>query len=441
MVSELTAQVETPLSFSTRERADETTMGIRAETLSISELEHAKLQKIETVLNDPYLDQLIDDGKLTLGIIKPHANEGKGLPGADGDAAGKLMEEVGEENIIFSFSTRLSSEQAREFYSDIIEQYKEIPLPNGDGKNVWDSINEFSQSGPLTFLLIYRPEGGAVQWWRERMGKTKATEADPESIRGKYAIQENLPNNLTHGSDSEESVKKEVRVLRYVVSELEGKSSEIAHFFPSAEFLTDLNILTTTDQLVSINRFFDSGRGSESWIYGYELTYTDSDGVLKQKRIKEKNGISMGGGNTKRMEEQLDRVHHLESIGIPVPETYGARKASLYQEFIVNDQTDEVYRSLNKDELNDVDIARMDQLIDIAARLDIAGYFDLDYLRDLMFDGDKNKFVFMDVGSDLGARREGYVSEKARETLETRFRKHKDFISSRYSQKTQDLAV
>lgn len=218
MKPETFQHIEIPIEFSSRRQAKETLVGLQEGSASLNELEQIKLAKIEQVLQHPELQTLIDEGKITLGIIKPHANEGRGLPEDDDEAAQVLLTEIGNENIVFTFSTQLTGDQVEEFYGDVKERYSQIT--DTQGQTIWDTICNFGQSGPLTFILIYREEGNAIEWWRNKMGKTRPNEADPQSIRGKYAIQERLPNNLTHGSDSSEAVKKEIGVLQTVVADI-----------------------------------------------------------------------------------------------------------------------------------------------------------------------------------------------------------------------------
>lgn len=211
---ELFQQIETPQAFSTRKQAAETMRGLQEGLVSLEHLELIKLARIKELLEHPELQSLIDENKITLGIIKPQANVGKSLPDEDEEAAQALLNEIGYDNIVFTFSTKLTGDQAESFYSAEKEKYSQIV--NEQGQTIWDSLYTFSQSGPLTFLLIYR-ENNAVEWWRNRMGKTRPNEATPDSIRGKHALQEKLPNNLVHGSDSPQSVKREVGELRNIV--------------------------------------------------------------------------------------------------------------------------------------------------------------------------------------------------------------------------------
>lgn len=221
---EIFHQIDTPQAFSTRRKASETIHGLQERSVNLDQLEQVKLAKIKELLEHPELQNLIDENKITLGIIKPHANEGKNLPTDDDEAAKVLLNEIGEENVVFTFSTQLTGNQVGSFYGDVKQRYSQITT-NTQGQTVWDTIYNFGQSGPLTFLLIYKEEGNAIEWWRNKMGKTKLNEADPESIRGKYALQEKLPNNLTHGSDSTEAVRKEVRELRNIIGVILETSS------------------------------------------------------------------------------------------------------------------------------------------------------------------------------------------------------------------------
>ncbi|MEK7518160.1 MAG: nucleoside-diphosphate kinase [Patescibacteria group bacterium] len=217
MKPETFQDIEIPQVFSSRRLAKETMIGLQEGSSTLNELEQIKLAKIVQVLQHQELQTLIDEGKITLGIVKPHANEGKNLPEDDDEAAQVLLTEIGDENIVFTFSTQLTGDQVEKFYGGVKEKYSQIT--DSQGQTIWDTIYNFGQSGPLTFILIYREEGNAVEWWRNKMGKTRPNEADPQSIRGRFALQEGLPNNLTHGSDSSEAVKKEIGVLRTVVAD------------------------------------------------------------------------------------------------------------------------------------------------------------------------------------------------------------------------------
>lgn len=213
---------EIPSAFSTRRQAGKVMSSLQEGSVVLGQTDVERLVRIKTLLEHPDLENLIDEGRITLGIIKPHANEGRGLPQDDEEAADVLLGEIGQENIIFAFSATLNGSQVERFYRDVIQKYSQIT--NDRGQTIWDTIYNFIQSGPLTFLLIYR-DNDAINWWRNKMGSTRPSEADPQSIRGRYALQENLPNNLTHGSDSAEAVKKEVMELRGIIEDIISTST------------------------------------------------------------------------------------------------------------------------------------------------------------------------------------------------------------------------
>ena len=87
MKPETFQDIEIPQVFSSRRLAKETMIGLQEGSSTLNELEQIKLAKIVQVLQHQELQTLIDEGKITLGIEKPHANEGKNLPADDDEAA------------------------------------------------------------------------------------------------------------------------------------------------------------------------------------------------------------------------------------------------------------------------------------------------------------------------------------------------------------------
>ena len=68
---------------------------------------------------------------------------------------------------------------------------------------------EFITGGPLVALVVEGPN--AVAATRRMMGVTNPVEATPGSLRGDYALE--IGQNLVHGSDSEESAKREIGIF------------------------------------------------------------------------------------------------------------------------------------------------------------------------------------------------------------------------------------
>jgi nucleoside-diphosphate kinase len=74
------------------------------------------------------------------------------------------------------------------------------------GKPFYDSLLRFLTSGPTVALVLEGPD--AVVIARNLIGKTKAVEAAPGTIRGDFALV--TQNNLVHGSDSPENAAQEI---------------------------------------------------------------------------------------------------------------------------------------------------------------------------------------------------------------------------------------
>ncbi len=92
---------------------------------------------------------------------------------------------------------RMTKEKAEDFYS----VHKGKPFYNG--------LVEYITSGPIVAIGL---EGNnAISVVRTMMGKTNPAEADKGTIRSDYGI--DIGKNTVHGSDSEESAKKEIPIV------------------------------------------------------------------------------------------------------------------------------------------------------------------------------------------------------------------------------------
>src|SRR5881394_2107029 len=73
-------------------------------------------------------------------------------------------------------------------------------------KPFFGELVQFITSGSTLALVV---EGeGAIATLRQTIGATNPADATPGSIRGDFALA--MPNNLVHGSDSEESAEREI---------------------------------------------------------------------------------------------------------------------------------------------------------------------------------------------------------------------------------------
>ena len=77
------------------------------------------------------------------------------------------------------------------------------------GKPFYPGLIDFITSGPVVVGVLEGPD--AVAAVRKTMGATRPAEADPGSIRGRYAI--DMSHNLIHGSDAPETAEFEINLF------------------------------------------------------------------------------------------------------------------------------------------------------------------------------------------------------------------------------------
>ena len=78
-------------------------------------------------------------------------------------------------------------------------------------QSFYPPIREFMTSGPILVGIISGPK--VIETWRTMMGATRPEEALPGTIRGDFAKaagENEVIQNVVHGSDSEESAKREI---------------------------------------------------------------------------------------------------------------------------------------------------------------------------------------------------------------------------------------
>jgi nucleoside-diphosphate kinase len=124
----------------------------------------------------------------TLVLIKPDAM-GRGL-------AGEILRRFEQRGIEIRQAKLLTVDRAlaEEHYAE----HKQKPF--------FGELVEFITSGP-TLALVLEGEG-AIAIVRTTMGATNPADADPGTIRGDLAL--SMPDNLVHGSDSQESAVREI---------------------------------------------------------------------------------------------------------------------------------------------------------------------------------------------------------------------------------------
>jgi nucleoside-diphosphate kinase len=242
-------RADVPFHISSRKGATEAAR--YPERISISELEKEKYKKILELLSHPELESAIADGHFTLGIIKAQANQGRGLPESDEEAANALLQEVRLRgvNVVFAVNLHLTRKEAEIFYAE-------------HSKQPWfgDLIN-FTISGPKTYLLIQDRSGEATQKWRDEIGTTHAPEGErvlghPErpTLRALYRDPNNSSNNVFHGSDSPESAAREISILRDYIESIYQRIDGDKPNFPSEEEVFSSGLLPEDARMISIEK-------------------------------------------------------------------------------------------------------------------------------------------------------------------------------------------
>jgi nucleoside-diphosphate kinase len=124
----------------------------------------------------------------TLAIIKPDAVQRQ--------LAGVIISEIEKNDFhIAAIRTqRLTAAQAARFY----DQHRAKPF--------YDSLVAYMSSGQLFALILEKPR--AIQAWRQLLGPTNPAQAEPGSLRRRFAI--DVQQNSVHGADSSETAEREI---------------------------------------------------------------------------------------------------------------------------------------------------------------------------------------------------------------------------------------
>ncbi|XP_076183808.1 nucleoside diphosphate kinase 6 isoform X2 [Ptiloglossa arizonensis] len=133
--------------------------------------------------------------QLTLAIIKPHAVKSPFV-------LKKIRDLIIENNfkIIRSRRTIVTPQEAELFYAE------------HKNKFFYNRLLTFMCSGPSDIHIL--ADYAAIFKWRKLMGPTKVYQAQyiaPDSIRGMFGLSDT--RNVTHGSDSEKSVEREISIF------------------------------------------------------------------------------------------------------------------------------------------------------------------------------------------------------------------------------------
>jgi nucleoside-diphosphate kinase len=125
----------------------------------------------------------------TLAIIKPDA--------VKKNATGEIVDLILQNgfSIVGMKMLHLTREQAEGFYAVHA------------GKPFFESLTKFMSSGPCVPLALEK-EHDAIAAWRKLMGATNPANAEPGTIRKRFAA--SIEANAVHGSDAEDTARFEV---------------------------------------------------------------------------------------------------------------------------------------------------------------------------------------------------------------------------------------
>lgn len=131
----------------------------------------------------------------TLVILKPHVTKNP-------LNYQKIMEIISSGNfkIVKAERKTISLRTAEKFYNEHKTKF------------FYHRLITFMTSGPSEILVLTK--NNAITDWRQLMGPTKVFRAQydaPESIRGQFGLSDT--RNATHGSDSEDSAKREIELF------------------------------------------------------------------------------------------------------------------------------------------------------------------------------------------------------------------------------------
>jgi len=129
----------------------------------------------------------------TLAIIKPDAVK----LGVTGSIIQRIESEGFE--ILEIIKIKPWTETMMEFYKDHSE------------KSFYKGLVEFMTSGKIVVMVLEKEN--AIFHWRKIMGATDPAKADDLSIRSMWGSREIMSHNCVHGSDSQASAEREIKLM------------------------------------------------------------------------------------------------------------------------------------------------------------------------------------------------------------------------------------
>lgn len=165
-------------------------------------------------------NELIESGNVTFAMIRPSVGPDANLLSLpDNKAADSIEEMITGLGVMAKFSFIFSKEAVEELYDGGPRENMEnqIPIDPETYPTRWPEFVDFMTSAPTTALLLHSPDGDAIEKWRAHLGHWNVdVNRDESTIRGRLAV--NKYNNLVHGSDSPEAVRREIGIIKSVLT-------------------------------------------------------------------------------------------------------------------------------------------------------------------------------------------------------------------------------
>ncbi len=185
---------------------------------SLTAKDFSSVSHIIDVLKSKEFQSLINQGNITVAMVRPQANDSK-LDGTDSTASHEIIEEIKKnQHVILEFSCIFSRRMCGVFYSGHPKEIQEcMPGIRTPEITRWEEFLRQMTSGPTTVLILHSQANDAIPRWRKQIGVLKNSESDATTIRGKFGSPDDN-NNLVHGSDSIQSVHREIHFFRRYLS-------------------------------------------------------------------------------------------------------------------------------------------------------------------------------------------------------------------------------
>lgn len=164
-------------------------------------------------LESATLKKKIQDGYITLGLIRPNVHLSVNFASDHINAANKLEASIDTLRPTRRFSITFDGIAIESLYDGVKQsQMSRPPEFDPSAENRWTEFTNLMTSGPSRVLLLQSTTKNAVDLWRKQIGHWDIERhRDVSTLRGRYGIHNH--NNLFHGSDSPQNAMHEISIV------------------------------------------------------------------------------------------------------------------------------------------------------------------------------------------------------------------------------------